>query len=47
MRLQKIEGDPDAPELAAEETSKWNSHMTGFTAKYRSSNKMTCEPATV
>ena len=44
---ENAEGDPDAPEPAAEETSKWNSHLTGFTTNYRSSNKMTCETAVV
>jgi hypothetical protein len=41
------EESPDAPEPAAEETAKCNSHLTGCTAKYRSSNKITCEPAAV
>jgi hypothetical protein len=44
---ENTEEDPDAPEPAAEETSKWNSHLTGCTAKYRNSNKITCEPAEV
>jgi hypothetical protein len=41
---ENTEGDPDAPEPTDEETSKWYSHLTGCTAKYRSSNKITCEP---
>lgn len=44
---ENTEADPNAPEPAAEETSKWNSHLTGCTAKYRSSNKIACEPVAV
>ena len=44
---ENTEGDPDAREPAAEETSKWNSHLTGCTAKYRSSKKITFEPVAV
>jgi hypothetical protein len=40
---ENAEGHPEAPEPAAEAASKWNFHPTGCTAKYRSTDRITCE----